>query len=269
MQTNLEKLQEQKFLLFSLIATGITVLVATPFGKEASALISDWLYVPTSGMAVVLSMIISIRYGIIGNHGKAWILFTVCMVSWFLAEQVWSINELIYHIDPFPSSADYFYVLGYPFMFAFSIFYLRPLRRAISKKMILSAIAISVALVIPTIFIAYETNTDKTQFEVALAVSYPILDALVLCPALIGVTLFFRGEVNFLWTLVCIGIISTVVGDTGFLLAEMNDSYYTGHPADIPLMWAYIFYSFGVYSHILIFKKPQQKTHHTDWEDLR
>lgn len=269
MQTNLEKLQEQKFLLFSLIAIGLAVLVVTPFGKEASALITDWITVLASGMATVLSLIISIRYGKIGSHGKAWILFTVCIVSWFLAEQVWSINELIYHIDPFPSSADYFYVLGYPFMFAFSIFYVRSLRRAISKKMVLSAVAVSVALVVPTIFIAYDTNTDKSQSEVALGISYPILDALVLCPALIGVALFFRGEVNFLWTLVCIGIISTVAGDTGFLLANMNDSYYTGYPSDIPLIWAYVFYSFGVYSHILIFKKPKEEDRHLDLEDLR
>ncbi|MBI3841816.1 MAG: hypothetical protein HY295_01510 [Thaumarchaeota archaeon] len=269
MQTNLEKLQRQKFLLFSLIAIGIALLVATSFGEEASTLVTDFASVLAAGIASVLALIISIRYGIIGNHGKAWIIFTASMVSWFLGELVWTINELIYHINPFPSSSDFFYFLGYPFMFAFSIFYIRPLRRAISRKMVLVPLAISAVLIIPTTIMAYHFNTDKSQFEMILGIGYPVLDALLLCPALIGVALFFRGEVNFLWTLLLIGIISTVVGDTGFLFATITDTYYTGHPSDIPLIWAYVFYSFGVYSHILIFKKPPQKTHRIDWEDLR
>ena len=269
MQTNLEKFQRQKFLLFSLIAVGIVLLVATPFGEKASTLVTDLASVLAAGIASVIALIISIRYGIIGNHGKAWIIFAASMVSWFLGELVWTINELIYHINPFPSSSDFFYLLGYPFLFAFSIFYIRPLRGVISKKMVFSAMAISVALIIPTTIMAYHINTDKNQFEMILGVSYPVLDALLLCPALIGVSLFFRGEVNFLWTLLCVGIISTVVGDTGFLFATITNTYYTGHPSDIPLIWAYVFYSFGVYSHILIFKKPQQKTQRLDLEDLR
>ncbi|HSD04461.1 MAG TPA: hypothetical protein VLB45_01750, partial [Nitrosopumilaceae archaeon] len=149
----------------------------------------------------------------------------------------------------------------YPLLIIFSILYIYPLRKAISKKLVISTLTISIALLVPTFYTVYNANSEANEFEVALAASYPILDAIVLCPALIGVTLFFKGEVNFLWSLVCIGIVLNVVGDTGFLILSIDESYYTGHPIDMLYLWAYTLFSFGVYSHIKIFKSHKKDTY--------
>ncbi len=253
MQTLLEKISSYKFLLSSILATGFIMLLANLLAAETRTLITDLLFIPVPGAMLVLSIILALRFRVSGKHGKAWIIFTIFAISWFTAEQIWMVYELIYEIDPWPSIADFFYLSGYPFLFAFSILYLLPVRKAISKKLVISSLLISLALLIPTFTLAYQTNSSENDFEVALAASYPVLDAIVLCPALIGVSLFFKGEVNFLWSLVCIAMILNVIADTGFLILSMNDSYYTGHPIDLLYLWAYILFAFGVYSHIRIF----------------
>ncbi len=254
MQTRLEKINSHKFLLFSLLATGFIMLYANFLSDETRTLITNLLYVPVPGAMVILSIILSTRFRTSGKHGKAWILFALLAVLWFTAEQIWIVYELIYHIDPWPSVADFFYIAGYPFLFAFSIFYLLPLRKAISRKLIIATSLVSIALFIPTIILVYENSSSENNFEIVLASSYPILDAIILCPALIGISLFFKGEANILWTVICAAIILNVVADTGFLMLTIDDSYYTGHPVDLLFLWQYLLFSFGVHHHIRIFK---------------
>ncbi|HSD05156.1 MAG TPA: hypothetical protein VLB45_05320, partial [Nitrosopumilaceae archaeon] len=207
MQTSLEKIQDNRFLVFSLLSIGIILLAVNFVSEDTRTLVANLIYIPVPAALVILSIIIATRFRTLGAHGKAWIIFAVFAATWFIAEQIWMIYEIVYLIDPWPSIADYFYIGGYPLLIMFSILYVYPLRKAISKKLVISALVISIAFLIPTFYTVYNANSEANEFEIALAASYPILDAIVLCPALIGVTLFFKGEVNFLWSLVCIGII--------------------------------------------------------------
>ncbi len=255
MQNNLEKLQEQKSLFVCLLVTGMGILLATFLGKEAVKVTTDFTYIPVAGALVFLSIIISTRFRKTGNHGKAWLLFLGTAISWFIAETIWAEYELVYHLNPFPSSADAFYIIGYPFLFLFSIYYLKPFKKLISRKMIFSTSLIAVSVLIPNLYMTIDNNSNESKFVIMLGAVYPVADSIILVPALIGIFLFFRGEVNFLWTLLLIGILSEVIADTGFQYFTLNNSYYTGHPIDILFIWSYIIFSFGVYNHIQIFKK--------------
>jgi len=269
MQTNLEKPQTKKYLVFSILGIGFVMLAANLAGQEITSLTTNLLLVPLPGTLVVLSIIIAARFSAAGEHGRAWLLFVGLAASWFTAEQIWLVYDLVYKTDPFPSMADIFYLAGYPFLFLFSIYYLKPLKEAISKKTIICASFAAIALLTPSLYMAYDTDSEISTFELVLALSYPIADAIVLVPALIGVILFFKGEVNFLWSLVCLAIVLNVVADTGFLITSMDDSYYTGHPIDILYLWSYILFSFGVYSHIQIFKRHRPNTKSQCLDDLR
>ena len=258
MQNNFEKLHEQKSLFTCLMITGIGILIATFLGKEVVEIVTDLTYIPVAGTLVVLSIIIATRFRRTGNHGKAWLFFLGITISWFIAETLWVIYELDYHVNPFPSPADAFYLIGYPFLFLFTTQYLKPFKKLISKKLIISASIIAISFLIPSLYMTIENNSSENKFAVVLSAIYPVEDTIVLIPAIIGIVLFFRGEVNFLWTLLLIGILFEVVADTGFQYFTLNNSYYTGHPVDILFIWSYIMFSFGVYSHIKLFKKENK-----------
>lgn len=267
MQINLKNLQIQNLILFSLIGIGLVLVGGNFFGKEVAYTISNVLYTPIPLSMVVLSGIIVRRFGITGQHGKAWILFLGFALSWFVAEQLWLLYDLVYDIDPFPAEADFFYLFGYVLLFLFTLYYLKPVKKAISKKMLASACLLSVALLVPTIYIVFTYNQAVDWFDLIVAASYPVADAIVICPAILGVALFFKGRVSFLWSVMCLAIVLSVVANTTFLFLSMDNSYYVGHPIDMLYLWSYVLFSFGAYSHIKIFKN-YNKTYENP-EELR
>jgi hypothetical protein len=167
------------------------------------------------------------------------------------------VEELVLNVKPFPSSADIFYVLGYGFLILFSAYYIKVVKNTLTKKMILVAVTASISLLLPSLYITISENSDVSGVAFLLAFAYPVLDAIVLVPALLGIMMFFKGKVSRMWTFFSLAIISLAAGDTGFLLTQMNGSYYTGHPMEILLMWSYVLFSFGVYSQYQVFSSKR------------
>jgi hypothetical protein len=234
----------------------VTVNVVANFiGENVAILVGNFMYIPVAVSLVVVSTMKMFQSGFTGKHGMAWIALTVCAVSWLIAELTWIFYEVILNIDPFPSFADIFYLLGYPFLFMFLIFYIEPVQKAITKKMIAVATLLSLSILIPSLFIALQDNSNMSYFEAILAGAYPVVDALIIIPALIGIALFFKGQVNFMWTLVCIGIFSLFVADTVFLFAQLDMWYYTGHPIEVLFYFMYVLISYGVYDNMKVFSR--------------
>ena len=255
MQTYLEKIQEQKFLIIVLILIITVNVIANFIGESVAILVGNFMYIPITTSLVVVSSMMMFKSGFIGKHGIAWISMTICAVSWLIAELTWIFYEVMLNVDPFPSVADLFYVVGYPFLFLFLIFYIEPVRKAVTKKMLIVATLLSLSVLIPSLFLALEDDSEMPYFEAILAGIYPMLDALVIIPALIGVTLFFKGKVNFMWTLVCLGIFSLFIADTVFLFAQIDMWYYTGNPLELLFYFTYVLMAFGIYDNMKVFSK--------------
>lgn len=267
MQTRLEKLKSQRFMLFSLVFTGLAIMISEYIGKETATIFTNGIFVPIPAAMLVLSIISAKKHGITGNHGKAWIAFAVFSACWFIAEQVWLVEELFYHQKPFPSEADFFYIVGYPAYFIFAMLYLKPFKSLITKNIIISASLVAIAVLVPDMYWTLENYSNEDQFSIILGSFYPICDSIVLIPAVIGIRLFFGGQVNFLWSLMLVGMLVEVIADTGFQYFSLDNSYYTGHPVDILFLWSYILFSFGIYDNIKVFNS-KMKTYKNK-EDLR
>ncbi len=261
MKNGFEILAEQKFLVYSLITIGFIFLVANLFDQKDYPIIEKWyatdiLYLILPPLGILLGILLTIKYRGQGNHGKAWVLLTLAMVSWSIAEKTF-VYENEYDLENISSfTSDIFYILGYPLIFAFTIFYLKARKKIISKKMILAASAVSMALVLPSLYISFDLEEDALEpIEVFVVAIYPVLDGVILAPALVGMILFFRGQVNLLWTLLILGILCDVVGDTLYLGSYVDDSYYPGHISDMFYQWGYVFFIFGFYSHFKLYKR--------------
>jgi len=249
---------QREFLLFSLVVTGITFLLANVFHEEQYPIIenhtyfTDILFIVIPLIVIILSSILVIRYGITGSHSASWILFTVAIGIWFVAELLYT-YDTDYKIGDISSYIpDLFYVLGYIVFFAFIVFYLKPIKNKISKKMILSTALISSSIFVPTLYFVYNKPIENNP-ELVVNIIYLILDGIILAPSLIAIILFFRGEVNFLWIIISLGIIFDVAGDTTYLIERYNETFSVGSIADLFFIWTYVFFAFGVYNHVKMF----------------
>lgn len=248
------EIKEKNYLIFTLIAVVFVIIFANFLDKSITIIVGNWIYTPITLLLVILSIKITKRNRLVGYLGKSWLLFTVATVCWFVAEHIWVVYELIYEIDPFPSEADIFWLAGYPFFFIFFVLYLQPMRKAISKKMILYASLISLSLLVVSLSVNYVEESELTDVQFIIGISYPISDVIILIPVILGMFLFFKSEVSLLWTLVFFGILSEIIADTLFLFFSLDSSYYTGHPIEILFLCTYVLLIFGVYHHITLFE---------------
>ncbi len=134
MQTAFDTVTTKKYLISALVACASVNLVSNFIGNSTAIFVGNMMYIPISGTFLIVSMLIISRFGMSGNVGLAWISFGGYAISWFIAEMLWIVQELYLKIDPFPSAADIFYLIGYPFLLMFFIAYLQPVRSAIQKK---------------------------------------------------------------------------------------------------------------------------------------
>jgi len=228
-------------------------------GPEIAEQATNGISILLSGIVMLFSFFMVSKYGIKGNHGKAWVLFMLFSAYWFCAETVDVLYDVVLGIDAWKYADDFFYITGYQLFFASLVFYLKPFAKQISKNMVVGISAISISLLIPSLMMTFDSNSDLTDDNFLVLLSYPILDSLVLIPALMGVVLFFKGGVNFMVTLLCLGIITQIIGDNSVLFLTLQNLHYPGHLAEVLFLWTYTMFAFGISNQIGLFREDLDK----------
>lgn len=239
-------------------------LIANMFNQEQYP-ITENVY-PTDVLFIILPLIVmgigiilSVKYKFKGNHGKAWVFFTLAIMAWFVAEITFSYDVEVDPQDISTLTSDIFFIVGYPLFFTFSIFYLKPRTKIISKNMIIGAIIVSIIFVVPTLYMAVDTDDKLSNFEVLLNGIYPVLDAIIIVPLIITVTLFFKGRIGLLWLLILMGVFTMVLADTIYLTELIDDSYGVGDLVDVLYLWSYVLYGLGAWSFIRTYRESTKQ----------
>lgn len=249
----------QKTALFAvLFVIALVYAGANIFEQEKYALIENSLY-PTDIFFVVIppiviafAAILVVRHGRTGSHSKAWILFLAGTIVWYAADLTYYYDSEYETENNDSYTVDFLYYFSYFLYFGFMIFYLKPRKNKISKKIVLLGTIISLSFIIPSLyFVSLKMDTDND--ETAINLLYPFLDSMVFIPTFIALVLFFRGEVNFLWITVTLGVICMAVADTTFLIERCYEIFSPSSIANLFFAWKWILFAFGAYSHIRIF----------------
>jgi hypothetical protein len=249
-----QRFNVQEYLLFALLGITSIVLLANFVGQDVAENITNWISIILSSIVMFFSFFMVSKYGIKGNHGKAWILFMMFSAYWFCAETVDVLYDVVLGVDAWEYADDFFYITGYQLFFASLVFYLKPFAKQISKKLVLAISIISISLLIPSLIMIIDSSSDLETRNILVLLSYPILDSVILIPALIGVILFFKGGVNFMISLLCLGIIAQIVGDNSVLFLSLQNIYYAGHLAEVLFLWTYTMFAFGLSNQIGLFR---------------
>jgi signal transduction histidine kinase len=216
-----------------------------------SKYISLPIYTIIPGTLVILSIWALSKADKIQEISKKSLFFLVLSFSsWFAAEQTWNLYEHVLGIDPYPSIADFFYILAPIFMFASLIMFLHPLRNKIKKSNVVFASGISIIILIPMLIMTFQANLENEFFEITVATIYPIVDTILLIPAIIAIIFSVNVEKNSFWIMILLGIIIFIVADDVFLFLVIYDEYYDGNPVDILWLTSYAIWAFTIYNSI-------------------
>jgi len=214
-------------------------------GKETSIKMNDFVTIP-----ITLLMVMTGIYRILISKDKksrnTWILFSIFAMSWSIAEHIWSLDELILDVKPFPSFADIGYLVGTIILPAFFIMLLLPFKKFISKQFVTISVLIGLSIVIFATYLSWPIIANN--FGEFLLSIYPILDGVVLMPAFIIIILGIKKKMNFSSSLLCFAMISIAIGDILFQITTTNGTYYSGSLSDLFFILGYTLFVFGAYN---------------------
>lgn len=249
----------KKILVCILVIIGSMYVIRQFVTYEEFSIIYIVLFSVIPGTALGMSILV-LKSQLHTPLARTFFYLTLTLSFFFIAEQIWTVYEYFLFIDPYPSIADIFYVLTYPFFALFLFSYLKPVRKQISKQIICFSIVLSSMFILPVFMTTYELNSESNVFEFIMALAYPLGDAILLIPAIVGILFFFRGERNYFWGAMLIGIVLTVVADVMFTFLDSIEAYEGGNPIEIGWLSAYLFWAFACYE----YKKNSTKINNLD-----
>jgi hypothetical protein len=218
----LDSASVQRNLVVSLIiSAAISNSLIVFSGDDDRAVFSNWTINAAAAIALGISLLITWRQKLGGLYGKTYAAFTIGLALWFVAEILWTYYELGQGIEePFPSLADAFWLAGYGPL-AYHLFRTFWFFGKVSKKHLFTAsLGAAIFLAQMTSIILGAAGSTDTM-ALAISITYPVLDAVLIVPAIAVLASLWRGRLTFTpWILLSSAILITAVADSGF-------AYYT------------------------------------------
>lgn len=175
--------------------------------------LSLWNMVKTSNISRALSI----------NLFIGWVL-------WAIGEVLWAVNRYSRQEVPYPSPADFFWLIGYiPLGVGL---YLRlkelPVKPNARQKMILSVVSL-VVILLTTVFVIIpiiQNNDHSRWIESALNVIYSLADLFILLLVLRLLFIYRGGDYGLIWNLIIVGFVLHSLSNLIFSYANSINIYY-------------------------------------------
>lgn len=212
--------------------------------KPFIAFSSNILFPVYALVSAIFGFHVARKYGLRSLLGIVFFFLALGLLIWCIGEIVWSIYVLIYGIEiPFPSSADIFYIIGYaPLFTAFALF-MRIFGWVFSERMIkIPSMASGLLILAAVSFIVVPEALTRSgnTIEAALAVTYPMLDAILVALAVIAFMVFWGGRLARGWLYILIGFALLGIVDIFYYYYDLLGLIWEGHPLEILWLISYL-----------------------------
>jgi hypothetical protein len=237
--------------LIAAIAIANSILFAAPSIEEQN-LYGNIIRPITASASMALAIIVVYRQGTDGIFGRAFASLAGGVSLWAIAELIWAYNTLVVGIQvPFPSIADVLWLAGYAplgyHLFSTSRFYGVGLRKKSTFAVVL-AVAVFSSAYIYGLFAASQLSGPDAALSTAITIAYPVLDSILLVPAVLCVLNSGKGELTAIpW--IFIAWILTVIADGIFGYSIVTDTAGDTQIWNFVYNAAYLFMAAGLYWH--------------------
>ena len=185
----------------------------------------------TAAIALCAAITVLVRqFRVHSGYSKTFGFLAVGLGLWFTAEIIWTYYQLGLGTEtPFPSLADAFWLVGYaPLTYHLYRIYNTVTTKVTGKDTMVVVSAMIAAVLAFLLYLAFSiSDQHPSVLELIINLAYPVLDAILLIPAIVILWSFRRSEPAYThWVLISLFIIFVTVADIGFdyALAVDEDS---------------------------------------------
>lgn len=196
-------------------------------------------YVAMAAVAAGAGLIACWRANRRTDESAAWWLMGVGLLMAACGEALWGLDDILWHIDPFPSVADVFYLAYYPCV-ALALASLLRGRTGRDSGAVLDATVAALGLGVliwQFVVVPQVADTDLSLLALVVSCAYPAGDILLL--GLVLRLAFARQTMGLAGILMTLSLCMMFVADIGFTLLEMNETYSQGSVIDLGWLASY------------------------------
>ncbi len=220
-EINIGKERKKYFAGLIIAVAAINGFVTLIMESEVNFIYYDLLRIGTIASAMIISFVVFGKQGGGGLFGRAYTGLAIGLTMWFIAESIWGYYEIVLGEEsPFPSPADAFWLGAYGGL----LYYMFLLYRFFGKGLNKYAVA-GVIIAIAVVAFAYlqflisisippegEEGNDDFVLPLVISVMYPVLDFILLIPAILIVFNSGRGYLTSIpW--IFVSLILTAIAD--------------------------------------------------------
>ncbi|HKX82027.1 MAG TPA: hypothetical protein VJL54_07190 [Nitrososphaera sp.] len=213
--------ERRKYVVGLIIAiAAVNGIVAAVMGSETNYVYFDILRIGSILSAAALSFIVFGKQGGRGLFGKAYTGLMIGLTMWFVAEFIWGYYEVVLAEEtPFPSVADVFWLGAYGGLLYHVFLMYKFFGKGVKKYQIVSVIGIIAVFAFfylqSLISVSLPPDgeaLDEYLIPLGISVAYPVLDVILLVPAVLIVMNSGKGQLTAIpWTFV--SFILTAIAD--------------------------------------------------------
>jgi two-component sensor histidine kinase len=212
------------------------------FGGSDNLTVFNNFSVPLINLVVAAALFYtafySKRYG--RRYFYAWVMLGIAQTLYATGDFIYGILEVFYGVQPFPSIADVFYTLFYPF-FAIGLIVMTRLKSVPIEpykhyKNIFDAliIVLALAMVIQITLFTMPVVTDQLGFiSFAISTGYIFMDLLLLFILVYFLFNLSSKTKSLPFLLLSVGIGLKIAGDIGFFFENLLGTYEAGNVVDL------------------------------------
>jgi len=167
-----------------------------------------------------------------GTHMQiAWTLLGVAVLCYTIGNVIWGVLELGYNQNPFPSLANIFYLLFYPFFVMGVYFFPREhFNRLEEVKIILEMgiMILTVGLILWIFLIEPNISSQEDFLAMIISITYVIGDFILLFAMMRLIYSKFKEEYYSTMLLLGLGIIALIISDCIYSYQNLQGTYISG-----------------------------------------
>lgn len=259
--------ERKKYVASLLIAiAAVNGFVALVMESDANFIYFDILRIGTIASAMVVSLVVFGKQGSRGLFGRGYTGLAVGLIMWFIAESIWGYFEVVLGEEsPFPSIADAFWLGAYGGLLYYVFSLYKFFGKGLNKYAVVGVVG-AVALLafgylqfLVSVSIPPEGD-ENGDFVLPLVISvmYPVLDFILLIPAILIVFNSGRGYLTSIpW--IFVSFILTAIADIllGYTAVTGFQDY--GAPINMIYNSAYLCMAAGLLWYLRFFISGQKQ----------
>jgi hypothetical protein len=206
-------------------------------------------FTETSAFATALAAIfVGGTYSQSKVFGRSFIILGIGYFFIFVGETIYTFQDFVMFDDPYPSVADPFFLLAYPFIISHMIINIRFFKPKIRKRSILWMIGLGLAI-FSSYFVLSFSQTSELNFEFYYGLAFIVPPSVSIPITVYGVLLFNGGVIGKAWLILLFGNLANAVGDVWYYHLETLGQYDLNHPVNICWFFAYWIIVYAIYKH--------------------